>query len=179
MEKPKPIQVFSNLINAGSYIFEDDIFDYLPNGKHSLERDVFPKLTESKSLNGLQFDGYFIDAGTQQSWCDAVSRCVIESRFHKGSIHSKSWIEDSNVKLLSANLQHSMVCSNVDIGDSSIEQSTILSGSKIGKKSVIVSSLIGQDCTIGDFCELTNTIVAHGSHIPNNTKIIDGVWINE
>ena len=160
MEKPKPSQVFSNLINAGSYVFEDDIFDYLPNGKHSLERDVFPKLTESKSLNGLQFDGYFIDAGTQQSWCDAVSRCVIESRFHKGSINSKSWIEDSNVKLLSANLQHSMVCSNVDIGDSLIEQSTILSGSKIGKKSVIVSSLIGQDCTIGDFCELTNTIVA-------------------
>ena len=72
-----------------------------------------------------------------------------------------------------------MVCSNVDIGDSLIEQSTILSGSKIGKKSVIVSSLIGQDCTIGDFCELTNTIVAHGSHIPNNTKISDGIWINE
>ena len=41
MEKPKPKQVFSNLINAGSYIFEDDIFDYLPNGKHSLERTMF------------------------------------------------------------------------------------------------------------------------------------------
>ena len=72
-----------------------------------------------------------------------------------------------------------MVCSNVDIGDSSIEQSTILSGSKIGDKSVIVSTLIGQDCTIGDYCELTNTIVAHGSHIPNNTKVRDRVWIND
>lgn len=179
MEKPKPEQVFSNLINAGSYVFEDTIFDYLPKGKHSLERDVFPKLTKSKSLNGLKFDGYFIDAGTQQSWCDAVSRCVMESRFNRGSIHSKSWIEDSEVKISSANLQHSMVCSSTDIGNSSIKQSTILSKSKVGDKSVIVSSLIGKDCIIGDYCELTNTIVAHGSNIPNNTKIIDGVWLNE
>jgi len=46
LEKPKPEQVFSNLINAGSYIFEDDVFDWMPQGRHSIERDVFPKLAE-------------------------------------------------------------------------------------------------------------------------------------
>ena len=50
-EKPKPDEVFSNLINAGSYVFEDDIFDYMPQGKHSIERDVFPKLAVQNLLN--------------------------------------------------------------------------------------------------------------------------------
>ena len=40
-KKTKPEEVFSNLINAGSYILEDSVFDIMPNGKHSLERDIF------------------------------------------------------------------------------------------------------------------------------------------
>ena len=62
-EKPKPEEVFSNLINAGSYILSEDIFSYMPNGRHSLERDVFPKLASQGDLNGMEFEGYFIDAG--------------------------------------------------------------------------------------------------------------------
>ena len=74
LEKPTPEQVFSNLINAGSYIFEDDVFDWMPHGRHSIERDVFPKLAEDGLLNGLPFEGYFIDAGTPDAWMAACRR---------------------------------------------------------------------------------------------------------
>ena len=67
-EKPKPEEVFSNLINAGSYIFNDDIFDWMPKGKHSIEREVFPKLAQEGLLSGQDFNGYFIDAGTPAAW---------------------------------------------------------------------------------------------------------------
>ena len=36
-EKPKPEEVFSNLINAGSYLLEEEVFEIMPKGKHSLE----------------------------------------------------------------------------------------------------------------------------------------------
>lgn len=45
-EKPTPEEVFSNLINAGSYLLEEEVFDVMPTGRHSLERDVFPLLAE-------------------------------------------------------------------------------------------------------------------------------------
>ena len=91
MEKPKPEQVFSNLINAGSYIFEDDVFDWMPHGRHSIERDVFPKLAEANLLNGKQFEGYFIDAGTPTAWMEGVQRCIREERFNTGYAVDGTW----------------------------------------------------------------------------------------
>ncbi|MFL2969914.1 MAG: NDP-sugar synthase, partial [Candidatus Poseidoniaceae archaeon] len=91
MEKPKPEQVFSNLINAGSYIFEDDVFDWMPHGRHSIERDVFPKLAEANLLNGKEFEGYFIDAGTPTAWMEGVQRCIREERFNTGSAVDGTW----------------------------------------------------------------------------------------
>jgi len=175
-EKPKPAEVFSNLINAGSYIFEEDIFDYMPKGKHSLERDVFPKLAEARQLNGMQFDGYFIDAGTKESWINAVSRCIDEARYTTGDTVSNSWFASESK--LSANqiINQSMVGKQVKIGSSTVSESTILRNSIIQNDCKIVRSLIGRTCEIGDNCILDNVIVAHNSIIPNGTKLSNCTW---
>ncbi|MED5350520.1 MAG: nucleotidyltransferase family protein, partial [Candidatus Thermoplasmatota archaeon] len=130
-EKPKPTEVFSNLINAGSYIFEEDIFDYMPNGKHSLERDVFPKLAEVRQLNGMQFDGYFIDAGTRDSWNQAVSRCISELRFTKGAKVGNSWFSEAKKLNDLMPITESMIKSNISLADSIIEKSTVLDNTTI------------------------------------------------
>ena len=174
-EKPKPTEVFSNLINAGSYIFEQDIFDFMPHGKHSLERDVFPKLAEHQQLNGMQFTGYFIDAGTRQSWSNAVVRCIKESRFTDGTNQNDSWFSKmANYPV--GDVSESMIEAHVVIGDSSITKSTILSKSTIGNGCTISGSLIGEKCHIGDNCTLKNVIVSRDSIIPKGTELIDCTW---
>ena len=174
-EKPKPTEVFSNLINAGSYIFEQDIFDFMPHGKHSLERDVFPKLAEHQQLNGMQFTGYFIDAGTRQSWSNAVVRCIKESRFTDGTNQNDSWFSKmANYPV--GDVSESMIEAHVVIGDSSITKSTILSKSTIGNGCTISGSLIGEKCHIGDNCTLNNVIVSRDSIIPKGTELIDCTW---
>lgn len=45
-EKPKREEALSNLINAGTYIFEKEIFDYIPDGVVSIEKQVFPKILD-------------------------------------------------------------------------------------------------------------------------------------
>ena len=83
-EKPKAEEVFSNLINAGSYILSEDIFSYMPNGRHSLERDVFKTCLQG-DLNGMEFEGYFIDAGTPlHGWTELelVSNSQIPNRLN-------------------------------------------------------------------------------------------------
>ena len=175
-EKPKPAEVFSNLINAGSYIFEEDIFDYMPKGKHSLERDVFPKLAEARQLNGMQFDGYFIDAGTKESWINAVTRCIDEARYTTGNAVSNSWFASESKLLGNQRINQSMIGKQVKLGSSTVSESTILSNSIIQNDCKIVRSLIGRDCEIGDNCILDNVIVAHNSIMPNGTKLSNCTW---
>ena len=125
MEKPKPEQVFSNLINAGSYIFEDDVFDWMPHGRHSIERDVFPKLAEANLLNGKEFEGYFIDAGTPTAWMEGVQRCIREERFNTGSAVDGTWYAKQS-DYPSATIRGSMIEADVLIEQASIVSSTLL-----------------------------------------------------
>ena len=175
-EKPKPTEVFSNLINAGSYIFEEDIFDYMPNGKHSLERDVFPKLAEVRQLNGMQFDGYFIDAGTRDSWNKAVSRCISELRFTKGAKVGNSWFSEAKNMNDLMPITESMIKSNISLADSIIEKSTVLDNTTIRSGCKIYNSLIGQNCDVGHDCVIQNTIVQNNSIIPDGTILSDCKW---
>jgi len=46
VEKPTREQAPSNWINAGCYAFTPEIFEYIPEGKVSIERQVFPILAE-------------------------------------------------------------------------------------------------------------------------------------
>lgn len=52
------------VINGGVYVFRKEILDFVPPPPSSLERDVFPRLSERGLLRGKIFDGYFIDIGT-------------------------------------------------------------------------------------------------------------------
>ena len=158
MEKPKPEQVFSNLINAGSYIFEDDVFDWMPHGRHSIERDVFPKLAEANLLNGKEFEGYFIDAGTPTAWMEGVQRCIREERFNTGSAVDGTWYAKQS-DYPSATIRGSMIEADVLIEQASIVSSTLLAHTKVGLNAQISNSLVGRSATIGRDVILDGVVV--------------------
>ena len=62
-EKPSLAEARSNLINAGIYVFEPEILDYIGKGLVSMEREVFPRVLEY-GLFGHRFQGYWVDCGT-------------------------------------------------------------------------------------------------------------------
>ena len=159
-EKPKPEEVFSKLINAGSYLLEDDVFDIMPQGKHSLERDVFPVLAEEGSLAGFPFEGYFIDAGTPSSWHDGVLRCIEEKRFNVGSISQGSWHEGKRTIARNSMVQAGCVVAG------EVSDSTLLRGARIESGAVVKNCLIGEDAVIGMDAKLSGVIVGHRSVIP-------------
>ena len=177
MEKPSPEEVFSNLINAGSYIFEDDIFDWIPRGRSSIERDVFPKLAEKGLLNGQQFEGFFIDAGTPKSWSNAVRTCIEHDLFSKGKVRGNSWFSSSSTKVdEGSSITDSMIEEGNEIINSKIDNSTLLSGSKIAENVSIKSSLIGRNVNIGSNCKISDSIIDHDSIIPKGTTVTGGQW---
>ncbi len=72
LEKPQPAEIDTNLINAGLYVLEPEVLDYIEEGKSvSLERDIFPRLAAEGSLYALHVPGYWIDIGTPESYLQA------------------------------------------------------------------------------------------------------------
>jgi D-glycero-alpha-D-manno-heptose 1-phosphate guanylyltransferase len=57
----------SKLINGGIYVLHRKIFDYIPDGKVSLEKEVFPNLI-GKSFFGMLAKGFFIDIGVPETY---------------------------------------------------------------------------------------------------------------
>ena len=168
-EKPKPEEVFSNLINAGSYILEESIFDIMPREKHSLERDIFPQMAQRGELTGFPFQGYFIDAGTPRSWHQAIKCCISEKRYKTGSIANGSWHQ----KEISESI-NSMVQSNCDV-QGTVAESTVLRNSVIGKGSSIVNCLIGENVIIGENCNLDSVVVGHGAKVASGHSQTNGI----
>ncbi|MBS3108087.1 NDP-sugar synthase, partial [Candidatus Woesearchaeota archaeon] len=53
----------SNIINAGVYVFNKDVFNFFDKDVKSLERDLFPKLAKLNQLQGFFTKGEYYHAG--------------------------------------------------------------------------------------------------------------------
>ena len=70
VEKPRPEEAPSNLINSGYYIFSPEIFSYIDETKDflMLEKDVFPQLAAAGKLYGFIGQGQWFDTGTPERY---------------------------------------------------------------------------------------------------------------
>ena len=178
-EKPKKEEVFSNLINAGSYLFEDSIFDYIPKGRSSLEREVFPVLAREHQLNGFSFEGYFIDAGTPKSWSLGVQASIANKRWKRGKRINSNWFADDTVRIDgTSRVEDSMLSSGASIQSARLSKCSLLNDVKVGEHSILTETLVGRNTVIGSNCSLDNVVVDHGSIIPDNTVLSNTQWPN-
>jgi mannose-1-phosphate guanylyltransferase len=81
LEKPRPEEIDTDLINAGLYVLEPEVLDLVPGGRAvSIEREVFPRLCEEGAVFGLAQPGYWLDVGTPETYLQA-HRDVLERTF--------------------------------------------------------------------------------------------------
>lgn len=67
--EPKTEDPNPSLINSGVYLFEPEIFEYIPNKKPAmLEKDVFPKLAQVNKLSAFTFEGIWLDITTEDQY---------------------------------------------------------------------------------------------------------------
>jgi NDP-sugar pyrophosphorylase family protein len=71
VEKPKKEEAPSNFINAGFYIMEPEVINYIPQDYAMLEKEVFPRLAKEGKLYGYKFKGQWFDTGTHERYAEA------------------------------------------------------------------------------------------------------------
>jgi len=158
VEKPPRKKAASNLINAGIYVLEPEIFDHIPSGKRvSIEREVSANLAEEGVLSGYSFEGLWIDIGKPEDYLKA----------------NKLWLD--------VETKTNQIGKNVKVGDQVNVRvpSTIDNGTRIGEKSEIgPHATIGEHVTIGKGVQIEDSIIFPRTVISDQTSI-SGVIIGE
>ncbi|MBI4154392.1 nucleotidyltransferase family protein [Candidatus Woesearchaeota archaeon] len=68
VEKPKRDEAPSNMINSGLYIIEPEVIGMLPEGKSSLEKEIFPTIAKQGRLFGYKFSGQWFPTDTPERY---------------------------------------------------------------------------------------------------------------
>jgi mannose-1-phosphate guanylyltransferase len=140
VEKPPPGAEPSNLINAGTYVFEPSVLDRIPPSVPvSVERDTFPKLVADRSLYGYATEDYWIDAGRPDLY-RAANLDLVTGRRPDGdvpAVHATAVVEQG------ATVDGSVIGERAHVGAGArIADSVVLPDAEIGATAVIERSLV-------------------------------------
>ena len=162
VEKPAPGTAPSNLINAGTYVFEPTVLERIvPGGRVSIERDTFPRVAADGRFHAMATDDYWIDAGRPELYLqanlDLVSgrRDEVCAAVEAGAlIDPESTVVDTVVGRgasigAGAVVTGSVLLPGALVGDGATVESSIVAGS-VGSQSRLVRTVVGPDGKIAD-----------------------------
>lgn len=164
LEKPSWGEVFSDTINTGIYILEPEVFDYYKKGENfDFSKDLFPKLLR----DNVPMFGYV----AKEYWCDV------------GDLNSYI---NTHMDILSNKKNYHLLGNNKGEGLWIGEGTIIEKGTKIyppvyiGKNTIIKSGAVIQPYTvIGDSCFIGSKTSIKRSIIWNNVSILDNCEIRK
>lgn len=163
VEKPPRDEAPTNLINAGTYVFEPRALDRIAkDGRVSVERETFPALAAAGTLYAMADSAYWLDTGTPQLYLQAnvdVLKGRNTQHVFKG-IAEGTWCEATAAVDATAQIYHSVIDAQCVVGaDVVIEDSVLLPGAVVQSGCEIRSSIIGPEAVIGSGSILGPTCV--------------------
>lgn len=194
----------SHLASMGVYLFNWEVLlELLENTDfEDFGREVIPYAIKQKKVCGYFFDGYWKDIGTIRSFFEAnidLTQPLPKFNFYdeeKPIFTLARFLPGS--KILSSEVQHSILCEGSIINRSKITHSIIGVRSRIGENSIIDRSvLMGADffesqddieqnikngipnIGIGTNCEIRNAIIDKNARIGNGVKLVNSRNIRE
>lgn len=172
-EKPKKNPI-SRLANAGIYVMEPDVFDYVKSGKVSdIARDLIPSVQEAgKGIGGFNMKGTWIDIGRPKDLIRAnvfMSKRV--STVEKG-IRGKVYL-GRNVRIgKNCKIEDAAIYDNVRLEDNvSISNSVVYDGTVVGENSQIKDSVLSFDSVLGEGVIISDSVIGGGILLRKGGKI--------
>ncbi|RLF27329.1 MAG: NDP-sugar synthase [Thermoplasmata archaeon] len=165
IEKPKPEEAPSNLINAGAYCLEPFVLDYIDTGRLvSMEQEIFPRLIEdTKAFYGYRISEYWVDVGRIESYLK-VNRLLLD---HNGREYVVG--ERSEIK---GRIKYSSLGCNVFVDEHSIvESSIVFDNVRVEKNAVVLNSVVGAGCVIKKGARVVNCVVGDDEVVEENAVV--------
>lgn len=178
-EKPKPEEVFSNLINAGVYVINRSVLDYVPKGEFfDFSKDLVPRLmADGYRVQGYQVSGIWMDVGRPHDLLGA-NLAVAESEFGdvewdvQGSEVEGRFFMGEGASVKDSSVRDSVVLAGSSVRGSDLDRALVMDGCVVeGAK--VVDSILGAGCRIGEGAKVSNAVLADGTVVTPG-EVLDG-----
>ena len=165
-EKPSVEEALSTDINTGIYIFEPEIFDYIPSGEeYDIGSQLFPALVaEGAPFYGISMDFEWVDIGKVPDYWRAIQSVLL------GQVKNVS-IPGIEVRPgIYAGLNVAVNWDKVDItGPVYIGGMTIIEdGAKI-----VGPTMIGPNCWLCSGATVENSVIFEYSRLGSDVRLVD------
>ncbi len=180
VEKPGPDEITCNTINAGIYVLEPSVLNYMPKGEpYSFERGLFPALLEHKEpVLSFVMDTYWIDIGTPRKYLE-VHQDILAKKFASPRV-SPSALDRASLAAGAMVDEKSIIDQDVTIRKGvRIENSVIGRNCKIDEGAQIIDSVVWSGNTIDADARVTGSIVGKGCYIGRSATLREGVVLGD
>ena len=196
VEKPPKGTSPSNDVNAGTYLLEREILNYIPAGRAvSIERETFPAvLGEGNALFAYVTADYWIDLGRPEHYLDAHHHIFdgtmpLAIPFAKGEISGPGKAQPPGTVIAPAFIGADVLIEPgasvgpfVVLGDgcriargARIEDSLLWDGVSVGIDAVIEQSILASGTRVGARAKVApRSVIGHNVVIVDDTKLPEG-----
>jgi len=180
-EKPRPEEVFSNLVNAGIYVLEPEVLDLIPKDtKFDFSKNTFPQILEKHpgELFGRAIKGLWMDIGRPSDLLEANFRVIMRegrTRTFRGvRFASPSVIDD--VALISRATKVKGPCylgAHAKVGGRCVLDTVAIYEKAIVEEAKLTRSIVLEGATVSPGAVLENTIVGRNT-VVGPGKVLKG-----
>ena len=167
VEKPK--EFVGNLINAGIYLFSQEVLSLMQEGAFSLERDTFPFFANRKEMFVFELKGFWKDIGIPS---DFLSCSII----YLNHFQTIGRIEVDDFKLVvdqegfpGVNLIHRNA--KIESGASVGPYAVVHSGVVVRKGAYVARTILMDNCDIGEYSHVLDSVLMFGVKVGKGTRI--------
>ncbi len=200
LEKPKPEEITTNMINAGTYILEPSVLAKIPAGVAvSIEREVFPRLlAEGKLVYGFASSAYWLDFGTTQKYLQLHADLLAgKSRFRAplvvgvslgGGVRVDRTARIEGPVVIGANSSvgprariagPTVIGERAELGPGSVlEASVVWRGFHLGEGARVTGSAIANDCRLEAGCIVEQAVLGDGVVVRSGVRVPPGSKID-
>ena len=168
IEKPTKDETFSNLVNAGIYVIEPEILNFIPlNKPYDFGRQLFPELLKSGfKVYGFKASGTWLDTGRPN---DMITANQIMTKKYGSKIKTENVDGTVIMPQNATGLKNGIIKGSTYIGN----------GVNLGKNSTVTSSAIYDNVTIGSNVEIVDSMIMDSVKIMDGTKIYKSVIMRQ
>lgn len=162
LEKPTWGQVFSDAVNAGIYVLDPKVFDYIPDGRPSdFASEVFPELLQrGEPVFGHVLDGYWEDVSTVEAYL----------RTHYDVLDGKAGVEIPGFRLENGVWlgEGAEIDPEAHIGSSVVigPGTSVAAGARLGSYTVL-----GSNVRIGECVDIERSVVHDNTYLGSSVRL--------
>ncbi|KAF5052504.1 UTP--glucose-1-phosphate uridylyltransferase [anaerobic digester metagenome] len=174
-EKPRPEEVFSRVINAGTYVLEQEVLRMIPPAtKYDFSKNLYMDMLEKgRGLYAAPLKGYWKDIGRPSDLylanMDMASRRP-PTQAPSGARVGGSCYFGPGVIARGASLRESAVGRDCVL-EGTVESSLLLDRVAVGKDARVLGCVIGEGCRIGAGASLRDCVLGDGVTVSSGKEL--------